>query len=41
MQEAFHAAPSGWARKNIQVVIKSAMVGGVPGPPKVVTTYFW
>jgi len=41
MAEAFRGAPSGWARKNIQVVIKSAMVDGLPGPPKVVTTYFW
>ena len=41
MDEAFHSAPAGWAHKNIQVVIKSAMVGGVPGPPKVVATYFW
>jgi hypothetical protein len=41
MEEAFRGAPSGWARRNIQVVIKSAMVGGLPGPPKVVTTYFW
>jgi hypothetical protein len=41
MGEAFRGAPSGWAHKNIQVVIKSPMVAGVPGPPKVVTTYFW
>lgn len=41
MEEAFRGAPSDWARKNIQVVIKSAMVEGVPGPPKVVKTYFW
>ena len=41
MEEAFRGAPSGWAHKNIQVIIKSAMVAGVPGPPKVVTTYFW
>jgi hypothetical protein len=41
MEDAFRGAPAGWARRNIQVVIKSPMVGGVPGPPKVVTTYFW
>jgi len=41
MEEAFRGAPSDWPRKNIQVVIKSAMVGGVPGHPKTVTTYFW
>ncbi len=41
LQDAFHDAPAGWARKNIQVVIKAAVIGGLPGPPKVVTTYFW
>lgn len=41
IEEAFHGAPAGWSHKNIQVVIKAVMVGGVPGPPKVVTTYFW
>jgi hypothetical protein len=41
MEDAFRTAPRDWSHKNIQVVIKSAMVEGVPGPPKVVTTYFW
>jgi hypothetical protein len=41
MAEGFRNAPADWAHKNIQVVIKSAMVDGLPGPPKVVTTYFW
>jgi len=41
MQEAFRGAPANWYRKNIQVVLKATDVGGVPGPPKVITTYFW
>jgi hypothetical protein len=41
MQEAFRNAPAGWYRKNIQVVLKTAMVGGNAGPPKVVATCFW
>jgi hypothetical protein len=41
MEDAFRNAPHDWSHKNIQVVIKSAMVEGVPGPPKVVTTHFW
>jgi hypothetical protein len=41
MQDAFRFAPSNWQRKNIQIVIRAAMLGGTPGPPRVVTTYFW
>jgi hypothetical protein len=41
MREAFHSAPANWYRKNIQVILKSAIVGGSPGPPKVITTHFW
>ncbi len=41
MQEAFRNAPAGWYRKNIQVVLKTAMVGGNAGPPTVVATCFW
>jgi hypothetical protein len=41
MQEAFRHAPSNWYRKNIQVVIVAAMVGGAPGPPRVIATHFW
>ena len=41
MQEAFGRAPSGWNQKNIQVILKTTMMGGATGPPKVVATYFW
>lgn len=41
MEQAFRSATADWSHKNIQVVLKSAMVGGLPGPPQVVTTYFW
>ena len=41
MREAFGQAPAGWYQKNIQVILKTAMVAGATGPPKVVATYFW
>ena len=41
MQEAFRNAPPNWYRKNIEVVLKATVVGGAPGPPKAITTYFW
>ena len=41
MREAFQNAPAGWNRKNIQVVLETALVSGTAGPPKVVATHFW
>lgn len=41
MQEAFQQAPARWYRKNIQVVLRTAMVSGAAGPPKAIATYFW
>ena len=41
MREAFQNAPAGWFQKNIQVVLKTAMVAGNTGPPKVVASYYW
>jgi hypothetical protein len=41
MQEAFRRAPLNWHRKNIQVVIAATIVGGTPGPPRVLAEHFW
>ena len=41
MREAFRAAPRDWNRKNLQLVLKTTLVGGTAGPPKVVASYFW
>ncbi|MCU1235926.1 MAG: hypothetical protein JWP63_3893 [Candidatus Solibacter sp.] len=41
MQEAFRSAPANWYHKNIQVVLRAAVVGGTPGPPRVIATHFW
>ena len=34
-------APAGWEEKNVQVVLGTEVVNGVPGPPKVVAKHFW
>jgi hypothetical protein len=40
MQEAFAGTPSGWERQNVQIVLKTQVVGGTAGPPNV-ATHFW
>ena len=41
MHEAFGNGPAKWYRKNIQVILRTTMVAGATGPPKVVETYYW
>ena len=41
MREAFKNARRDWYRKNLQVVLKTTMVGGTAGPPSVVVAHFW
>jgi len=41
MHEAFWNAAPKWHQKNIQVILKTTMVAGSTGPPKVVATYYW
>ena len=41
MHEAFWNAAPKWYQKNIQVILKTTMVAGATGPPKVVATHYW
>jgi hypothetical protein len=41
MEELARRAPAGWEKKNLQVVIRTEVVRGSPGPPSIVATYFW
>ncbi|MGP8246859.1 MAG: hypothetical protein ACLQVN_20370 [Bryobacteraceae bacterium] len=34
-------APSDWGKKNFQVILKTVVIDGNSGPPKIVRTYFW
>jgi hypothetical protein len=35
------SAPSDWPKKNLQVLLHTKIVDDTPGPPNIVTTYFW
>jgi hypothetical protein len=39
--DALRNAPANWHAKNIQVVIRTRIIQGVPGPPSAVATHFW
>jgi hypothetical protein len=41
LREAFAKAPSGWNDANVEVVLKTDLVGGTAGPPTVVAEWFW
>jgi hypothetical protein len=41
MDGLMKTAPSGWNRKNIQIVIAATRVGTNVGSPRAVATYFW
>ena len=41
LEEAFRSAPPDWQKKNLQVVLQTTVTDSVPGPPRVVATYFW
>jgi hypothetical protein len=41
LNEITRFAPRDWRRKNLQVVLGTKVVKGSPGPPRVLTTYFW
>jgi hypothetical protein len=34
-------APGGWQKKNIQIVLRTEVINGSAGPPRVVASYFW
>ncbi|MBV8569752.1 MAG: hypothetical protein JO319_04010 [Acidobacteriaceae bacterium] len=34
-------APRDWPKKNLQVLLRTKVVGDTPGPPSIVKTYFW
>jgi hypothetical protein len=38
---ALEGAPADWHRKNIQIVLSTHVMSGLPGPPQVVATHFW
>jgi hypothetical protein len=41
LEKAFRNAPSEWHTKNLEVVLQTKMTDSIPGPPRVVATYYW
>jgi len=41
LEKALRTSPKDWNRKNLQIVIHTAVTDSVPGPPEVVATYVW
>lgn len=41
LESALRGVPSGWERKNLQVVLHVPIVEGIPGRPEVVATHVW
>jgi hypothetical protein len=40
-KEALKGAPPDWHRKNMQIVLSTQVMSGLPGPPQVVAVHFW
>ncbi|MGE5645670.1 MAG: hypothetical protein ACM336_07755 [Acidobacteriota bacterium] len=41
LQEALGQAPSGWEKRNLQVVLSTRVVENIAGPPRVLAVHFW
>ena len=41
LKNALHGAPTGWQKKNLQIVIHMKVISNSPAAPEVVATYFW
>ncbi len=41
LQEALRSSPPDWARKNVEMVVKTSVTDGVAGPPQIVAVNVW
>lgn len=41
LEKALQNAPPRWDKGNVQIVLQTSVTDGVPGPPRVVATYYW
>jgi hypothetical protein len=41
LQAALRTAPPDWERKNIQILLRTPVTDGLPGPAEVVAIYVW
>jgi hypothetical protein len=41
MQQALANVKGDWRNKNVQIVLRTVVLGGNSGPPQVIATYVW
>jgi hypothetical protein len=41
MQEMLKQVPSGWQRKNVEIVLETQVIGDRSGPPRITAAYVW
>jgi hypothetical protein len=41
LEKALSAAPRGWERKNLEIVLETDIVDGSPSPPRAVAIEVW
>ena len=41
LEQAIRGLPSGWQKRNLEIVLQTTVTDSVPGPPHVVATYTW
>ena len=41
LEKAEKLAPGDWKNKNVQIVLETSVIGGIPGQPRVLAAYLW
>jgi hypothetical protein len=41
LEQATQMAPRDWQRKNLQIVLRTKVIGNTAGPPEILATHFW
>lgn len=41
LEQGLKSAPSDWRTKKCQLIVKTNVIDGIPGPPHVVASYLW
>jgi hypothetical protein len=41
LETALRGAPPDWQKKNMELVLQTTITDTIPGPPRVVATYYW
>lgn len=41
MEKGLHDAPIGWQKRNLELVLQTAITDSTAGPPRVVAAYYW